>query len=42
MTAARVAHIGSDFFETFNREVVAGRRFTPSELESGANVAIVD
>jgi len=38
----RVAHIGPGFFETFNREVIAGRSFTPGEIESGANVAIVD
>ena len=38
----RVAHIGPDFFETFNRELIAGRRFTPREIESGANVAIAD
>jgi putative ABC transport system permease protein len=38
----RVAHIGPGFFETFDREVIAGRRFTLREIESGANVAIVD
>jgi predicted permease len=38
----QVAHIGPDFFETFNRDVIAGRPFTPSEIESGASVAIVD
>lgn len=35
-------HIGPDFFETFGRNVVAGRLFTPAEIESGANVAVVD
>lgn len=37
-----VAHIGPGFFETFSRDVIAGRQFTPGEIESGANVAIVD
>ena len=38
----RVSHIGPDFFETFGRELIAGRLFTPAEIESGANVAVVD
>jgi hypothetical protein len=38
----RVAHIGPDSFETFKRPLVAGRQFTSRELESGANVAVVD
>ena len=38
----RVSHIGPDFFETFDRDVLAGRSFTPSEIESGASVAVVD
>lgn len=37
-----VAHIGPGFFETFHREVIAGRGFTPIEIASGASVAIVD
>ena len=38
----RASHIGPDFFETFGRDLVAGRLFTPTETESGANVAVVD
>ena len=38
----RVSHIGPDFFETFDRGLIAGRSFTPTEIESGANVAVVD
>lgn len=38
----RVAHIGPGFFDTFERPVVAGRQFTPREIESGASVAVVD
>ena len=38
----RVSHIGPDFFETFGRELMAGRLFTAAEIESGANVAVVD
>jgi putative ABC transport system permease protein len=38
----RVSHIGPDFFETFGRELIAGRLFTPAEIESGAKVAVVD
>jgi len=38
----RIAHVGPGFFETFNREVIAGRRITSDEIESGAAVAIVD
>jgi predicted permease len=38
----RVAHVGPDFFETFGRGVVQGRTFTNGEIESGANVAVVD
>jgi predicted permease len=38
----RVAHVGPDFFQTFERPLLAGRAFTPAELETGANVAVVD
>ena len=40
--ASRVAHVGPDFFQTFDRRFIAGRDFAMTELESGANVAIVD
>jgi putative ABC transport system permease protein len=38
----RVAHVGPGFFETFGRDVIAGRGFTAREIESGANVAVAD
>ena len=38
----RMAHVGPDFFEVFDRKVIAGRVFSASELESGAPVAVVD
>ena len=39
----RVSHIGPDFFETFNRAVRSpAGSFTPTEIESGAKVAVVD
>lgn len=38
----RVAHVGPDFFATFARPLVAGRAFTQSEFETGANVTVVD
>jgi putative ABC transport system permease protein len=42
MAPVRVAHIGPGFFETFDRKVIAGRPFTPREIESGASVGLVD
>ena len=34
--------IGSNYFETFQRPLVAGRMFTANEIEESRNVAIVD
>ncbi|HEX6323351.1 MAG TPA: ABC transporter permease [Vicinamibacterales bacterium] len=42
LAEVRVAHIGADFFETLGRPLIAGRMLTAGEIESGANVAIVD
>jgi len=36
------AQVGPDYFETFGHRLLAGRRFTAGEIESRANVAVVD
>jgi predicted permease len=38
----RSARVGPGYFDTFGQRIVAGRTFTPSELESGLPVAVVD
>ena len=38
----RTTPIGSNYFETFQQPLVAGRLFTASEIDQGRNVAIVD
>ncbi len=36
------ARVGSNYFETFNQAIVAGRLFTESEVENDRHVAVVD
>ena len=36
------ARVGSNYFETFNQAIVAGRSFTESEVENDRHVAVVD
>ena len=38
----RTTPAGSNYFETFQQPLVAGRLFTASEIDEGRNVAIVD
>jgi len=38
----RTTTAGSNYFETFQQPLVAGRLFTASEIDEGRNVAIVD
>ena len=38
----RGSQVGPNYFETFEQPLVAGRYFTPGEIESGRPVAIVD
>jgi ABC-type antimicrobial peptide transport system permease subunit len=36
------ARVGRNYFETFRQPLIAGRLFTPAEIASSANVAVVD
>jgi hypothetical protein len=36
------ARVGTNYFETFNQPIVAGRSFTQGDVETGRDVAVVD